>query len=145
MSLILENVRKGDILRRILVVIVDVFIRTTDSVDDRAFEGFDTLMVRDITKSSAMQRMGRAGREVWFYLFSWTQMCLTCIQGEGSCFRLYTEDAFNSMALSSEPEIRRCSLASAFLELKRLGVDMEELEFMDKPDIDSGQSFVTYM
>lgn len=26
--------------------------------------GFDTLLTRDITKSSAMQRAGRAGREV---------------------------------------------------------------------------------
>lgn len=27
--------------------------------------GFDTLLTRDITKSSAMQRAGRAGREVY--------------------------------------------------------------------------------
>lgn len=27
-------------------------------------EGFDTLLTRDITQSSAMQRTGRAGREV---------------------------------------------------------------------------------
>ena len=85
--------------------------------------GFDTLLTVDITKSSAMQRAGRAGRE-----------------GKGYCFRLYTEDAFNSMALSSEPEIRRSSLTSAVLQLKCVGQDLETLEFMDKPDPESSQS-----
>ena len=32
----------------------------------RVFSGFDTLLTRDITKSSATQRAGRAGREVRF-------------------------------------------------------------------------------
>jgi len=63
-----------------------------------------------------MQRAGRAGRE-----------------GKGFCFRLYTEEAFNSMAVSAEPEIRRCSLTSSMLQLKCVGQDMEELDFMDKP------------
>ena len=85
--------------------------------------GFDTLLTIDITKSSAMQRAGRAGRE-----------------GKGYCFRLYTEDAFNSMALSSEPEIRRSSLTSAVLQLKCVGQDLETLEFMDKPDPKSSPS-----
>ncbi|KAF9555316.1 P-loop containing nucleoside triphosphate hydrolase protein [Agrocybe pediades] len=82
--------------------------------------GFDTLLTRDITKSSAMQRAGRAGRE-----------------GKGVCFRLYTEDAFNGMALSAEPEILRCSLTASILNLKTLGQNLEELDLMDKPDSDS--------
>ncbi|KAG6373740.1 P-loop containing nucleoside triphosphate hydrolase protein [Boletus reticuloceps] len=80
--------------------------------------GFDTLLTRDITKSSAMQRAGRAGRE-----------------GPGFCFRLYTEEAFKDMAISAEPEIRRCSLTQSVLQLKCLGQDLEEVEFMDPPDI----------
>jgi len=83
--------------------------------------GFDTLLTRDITKSSAMQRAGRAGRE-----------------GPGVCFRLYTEDAFNAMAPASEPEILRCSLTSSILNLKCLGQNLEELDLMDKPDDDTG-------
>ncbi|KJA17971.1 hypothetical protein HYPSUDRAFT_972876 [Hypholoma sublateritium FD-334 SS-4] len=82
--------------------------------------GFDTLLTRDITKSSAMQRAGRAGRE-----------------GSGVCFRLYTEDAFNSMAISGEPEILRCSLTASILNLKTLGQNLEELDLMDKPDFDT--------
>ncbi|KAH9841346.1 P-loop containing nucleoside triphosphate hydrolase protein [Rhodofomes roseus] len=79
--------------------------------------GFDTLLTRDITKSSAMQRAGRAGRE-----------------GPGYCFRLYPEEAFDAMAESAEPEIRRCALTSSMLQLRCLGQDIEELDFMDKPD-----------
>ncbi|CCM06130.1 uncharacterized protein FIBRA_08379 [Fibroporia radiculosa] len=79
--------------------------------------GFDTLLTRDITKSSAMQRAGRAGRE-----------------GSGMCFRLYTEESFKTMPDSAEPEIRRCSLTSSLLQLKCLGQDLEQLDFMDKPD-----------
>ncbi|GLB41932.1 putative RNA helicase [Lyophyllum shimeji] len=86
--------------------------------------GFDTLLTRAITKSSAMQRAGRAGRE-----------------GMGVCFRLYTEDAFNNMALAPEPEIMRCSLTSSILQLKCLNQDLEELDLMDMPDVDSSESF----
>jgi HrpA-like RNA helicase len=38
------------------------------------------------------------------------------------------------MALSSEPEILRSDLTTALLQLKCVGQDMEEIEFMDPPD-----------
>ncbi|KAI0768917.1 P-loop containing nucleoside triphosphate hydrolase protein [Irpex lacteus] len=57
--------------------------------------------------------------------------------GPGFCFRLYTEDAFKNMPLSAEPEIRRCTLTASLLQLKCLGQDLEELEFMDKPEDES--------
>ena len=60
-------------------------------------------------------------------------------QGPGVCFRLYTEDAFNGMALSGEPEILRCSLTSSILNLKCLGQNLEELDLMDKPEQDSSE------
>ncbi|EGO23683.1 hypothetical protein SERLADRAFT_450011 [Serpula lacrymans var. lacrymans S7.9] len=82
--------------------------------------GFDTLLTRDVTQSSAMQRAGRAGRE-----------------GPGFCFRLYTEDAFSSMAVSAEPEIRRCSLTTSLLQLKCLGQDLESMDFLDRPDMEA--------
>jgi ATP-dependent RNA helicase DHX33 len=68
-----------------------------------------------------MQRAGRAGRE-----------------GHGYCFRLYTEDAFDTMVASAEPEVQRSSLTSAVLQLKVIGQDMESMEFMDMPDHESG-------
>lgn len=57
----------------------------------------------------------------------------------GVCFRLYTEEAFNNMEASSEPEILRCSLASSILQLKCLGEDLEDLDLMDKPDTDASK------
>ncbi|KAJ4472706.1 P-loop containing nucleoside triphosphate hydrolase protein [Lentinula lateritia] len=85
--------------------------------------GLDTLLTRDITQSSAMQRAGRAGRE-----------------GSGHCFRLYTENAFKAMPLSAEPEIMRCSLSSSLLQLKCIGQDLEKLELMDQPAEESMKS-----
>ncbi|KAF8501122.1 P-loop containing nucleoside triphosphate hydrolase protein [Russula emetica] len=85
-----------------------------------AGSGFDTLLTTDITKSSAMQRAGRAGRE-----------------GRGYCFRLYTEDAFNSMIMSGEPEVLRSSLTAVYLQLKVIGQDLDTMPFMDKPGQDS--------
>lgn len=90
------------------------------TISDSHSSGFDTLLPTDITKSSAMQRTGRAGRE-----------------GHGYCFRLYTEEAFNSMAMSAEPEIQRINLTPAFLMLKVIGQDMDSMPFMDRPDQES--------
>ncbi|KAF9236191.1 P-loop containing nucleoside triphosphate hydrolase protein [Melanogaster broomeanus] len=55
----------------------------------------------------------------------------------GFCFRLYTEEAFSNLAASVEPEIRRCSLTQSVLQLKCLGQDLDAVEFMDPPDINS--------
>ncbi|KAF5380687.1 hypothetical protein D9757_007043 [Collybiopsis confluens] len=85
--------------------------------------GFDTLLTKDITQSSAIQRAGRAGRE-----------------GAGHCFRLYTEESFKMMTLSAEPEIMRCSLAASLLQLKCIGQDLESLELMDQPAEESMKS-----
>ncbi|KAF9262966.1 P-loop containing nucleoside triphosphate hydrolase protein [Marasmius fiardii PR-910] len=82
--------------------------------------GFDILMTRDISQSSAMQRAGRAGRE-----------------GPGFCFRLYTKESYKTMALSAEPEILRCGLTDPMLELKCLGYDLEKMDLMDRPNLDS--------
>ncbi|KAH8114655.1 P-loop containing nucleoside triphosphate hydrolase protein [Phellopilus nigrolimitatus] len=82
--------------------------------------GLDSLQTQDVSKSSAMQRAGRAGRE-----------------GPGECFRLYTESDFMNLEDAAIPEIQRCSLMSSFLQLKCLGLDLQTLDFMDKPDEDS--------
>ncbi|KAF9038321.1 P-loop containing nucleoside triphosphate hydrolase protein [Hymenopellis radicata] len=82
--------------------------------------GMNTLVTRDISQSSALQRAGRAGRE-----------------GTGYCYRLYTEESFQKMATSAQPEILRCSLASSFLELKCIDQNLESMDLMDKPDTET--------
>lgn len=83
--------------------------------------GFDALITTNVTRSSAMQRAGRAGRE-----------------GKGYCFRLYTQEAFEDMEYSPQPEIQRTNLTSAILQLKCVGQDLENMEFMDRPHPESG-------
>ncbi|KAF9962706.1 putative ATP-dependent RNA helicase dhr2 [Mortierella alpina] len=79
--------------------------------------GIESLLVEPISKSSARQRMGRAGREA-----------------PGLCFRLYTEDSFEMLEEDAIPEIKRCNLESAILSLKATGIEnVTEFDFMDRP------------
>ncbi|KAF9312283.1 putative ATP-dependent RNA helicase dhr2 [Linnemannia elongata] len=79
--------------------------------------GIESLLVEPISKSSARQRMGRAGREA-----------------PGLCFRLYTEDSFDQLEEDAIPEIKRCNLESAILSLKATGIDdVTRFDFMDRP------------
>ena len=78
----------------------------------------ESLLVSPISKASAQQRAGRAGRT-----------------RPGKCFRLYTEGAFKKELIDqSYPEILRSNLASTVLELKKLGVDdLVHFDLMDPP------------
>ncbi|KAJ1922757.1 ATP-dependent RNA helicase [Tieghemiomyces parasiticus] len=79
--------------------------------------GIESLLVEPISKSSARQRTGRAGREAL-----------------GFCYRLYTEDSFMALEEDSVPEILRCNLAAAVLQLKAAGVrDVLRFDYMDRP------------
>jgi len=78
----------------------------------------ESLLVSPISKASAQQRAGRAGRTK-----------------PGKCFRLYTEKAFKQeMQENTYPEILRSNLGSVVLNLKKLGVDdLVHFDFMDPP------------
>ena len=83
--------------------------------------GLDVLCVQPISQAQAWQRCGRAGRE-----------------GPGACYRLYTEESFQSLPPSTVPEIQRCELSSVVLQLLALGIsDIAGFEFMDQPPHDS--------
>ncbi|KAF2120671.1 P-loop containing nucleoside triphosphate hydrolase protein [Lophiotrema nucula] len=78
----------------------------------------ESLLVSPISKASAQQRAGRAGRT-----------------RPGKCFRLYTEAAFKKELIEQTyPEILRSNLASTVLELKKLGIDdLVHFDLMDPP------------
>ncbi|XP_060862104.1 putative pre-mRNA-splicing factor ATP-dependent RNA helicase PRP1 isoform X1 [Metopolophium dirhodum] len=78
----------------------------------------ESLLVSPISKASAQQRAGRAGRT-----------------RAGKCFRLYTEKAYkNEMQENTYPEILRSNLGSVVLQLKKLGIDdLVHFDFMDPP------------
>lgn len=78
----------------------------------------ESLLVSPISRASAHQRAGRAGR---------TQ--------PGKCFRLYTEASFKKdLQEQTYPEILRSNLGSVVLQLKKLGIDdLVHFDFMDPP------------
>ncbi|CEP21485.1 K12820 pre-mRNA-splicing factor ATP-dependent RNA helicase DHX15/PRP43 [Cyberlindnera jadinii] len=78
----------------------------------------ESLLVSPISKASAQQRAGRAGRT-----------------RPGKCFRLYTKEAYQKELIEATyPEILRCNLASVVLLLKKVGVDdLVHFDFMDPP------------
>eukprot|EP01138_Halocafeteria_seosinensis_P003868 gb/GECG01003954.1/.p1 GENE.gb/GECG01003954.1/~~gb/GECG01003954.1/.p1 ORF type:complete len:1203 (+),score=267.05 gb/GECG01003954.1/:1-3609(+) len=78
----------------------------------------ESLQVVPISKASASQRAGRAGRT-----------------SPGKCFRLYTKWSFeHELNDDSIPEILRTNLTNVVLMLKSLGIhDLLHFDFMDKP------------
>ncbi|KAJ5653217.1 ATP-dependent RNA helicase prh1 [Penicillium lividum] len=79
--------------------------------------GLDSLLVKPISKSAAIQRKGRAGREA-----------------PGQCFRLYTESDYLKLDETNTPEILRCDLSQALLNMKARGVDdIARFPFLTRP------------
>ncbi|KAK4305688.1 hypothetical protein Pmani_022431 [Petrolisthes manimaculis] len=83
-----------------------------------ARSGMESLVVNPISRASANQRAGRAGRV-----------------GPGKCFRLYTQWAFeNEMEENTIPEIQRVNLGNVVLQLKSLGIhDLINFDYLDPP------------
>ncbi len=74
------------------------------------------LPVEEISKASARQRTGRAGRVK-----------------PGTCIRLYSPEDFEKRDDFTEPEIRRSNLANVVLQLRSLGLEMETFPFLQSP------------
>ncbi|KAH9848244.1 pre-mRNA-splicing factor ATP-dependent RNA helicase PRP43 [Lenzites betulinus] len=78
----------------------------------------ESLLVSPISKASAQQRAGRAGRT-----------------RPGKCFRLYTKkDFMRELEEQTHPEILRSNLANTVLELAKLGIhDLIHFDYVDAP------------
>ena len=74
------------------------------------------LPVEEISKASARQRTGRAGRVK-----------------PGVCIRLYSPEEFEKRDEFTEPEIRRSNLANVVLQLRSLGLELENFPFLQSP------------
>ncbi|KAI8791932.1 ATP-dependent RNA helicase DEAH12, chloroplastic [Biomphalaria glabrata] len=85
-----------------------------------AKKNINVLGTHVISKSSADQRKGRAGRT-----------------SSGKCFRLYSESGYKSMEPSSKPEILRVHLGQAVLKLAALGIDCRYYDFVESPGQDA--------
>jgi RNA helicase HrpA len=77
-----------------------------------------SLIEAPISKASADQRKGRAGR--------------TC---EGSCYRLYTRRDFENRPMFTTEEIFRTDLSEVILRMADLGItDFEDFDFISTPE-----------
>ena len=97
-----------------------VYVVDCGFVKLRAFNpqsGIETLTATQISKASATQRAGRAGRTK-----------------AGKCYRLYTEPDYQALDDATVPEIQRSNLAPILLQLKALGIDnVIRFDFLTPP------------
>ncbi|GDY23155.1 ATP-dependent helicase HrpB [Verrucomicrobiota bacterium] len=83
-----------------------------------AERGIGTLFLEEISRASADQRKGRAGRTA-----------------PGTCHRLWTESGHLNRAERNTPEIQRSDLAEVVLLLHSLGIQRAaEFDWLDHPD-----------
>ncbi|KAF9619136.1 hypothetical protein IFM89_005150 [Coptis chinensis] len=99
-----------------ITYVVDTDSQKMKSYDPRT--GMQSLLVTPISKASATQRLGQAGRT-----------------GPGKCYHLYTAHTYhNELEENTQPEIQRTDLASVVLILKSMGIeDVRSFDFMDPP------------
>ncbi len=104
-------------------VTIDGIIHVIDSGVARvsrydAERGISTLFIEPISRASAEQRAGRAGRTA-----------------PGVCYRLWTEGAHLNRPERNTPEIQRADLAEVVLLLHSFGIkDAAAFDWLDKPD-----------
>lgn len=101
-----------------------VYVVDTGAVRVKEYDpslGIHRMRTVRISKSSARQRAGRAGREQ-----------------AGKVFRCYTQDQYEEMADYSPPEIQTTDLTGTILQLKALGInDILSFGWIDSPLVDN--------
>lgn len=98
-----------------IVYVVDTGVARLSRYDSRT--GITRLHIEAISRASADQRKGRAGRV-----------------RDGVCVRLYDEDNFQNRPAFTDPEIRRVGLDGVILRMKSSALgDVETFPFIDAP------------
>ena len=97
-------------------VVIDSGLARVARFDPR--RGINTLLIEKISRASAEQRAGRAGRTA-----------------AGHCFRLWTEREHLERPSQELPEVRRLDLAEVVLTLKASGIeDIGQFRWLEAPD-----------
>jgi len=99
-----------------ITAVIDSGLAKLNWYNPRTFTS--SLIEAPISKASANQRKGRAGR--------------TC---EGTCYRLYTRKDFENRSLYTTEEIFRTDLSEVILRMADLGItDFEDFDFITPPE-----------
>ncbi len=97
-------------------LVVDAGLARMSDFDVR--RGIDTLTIQKISRASADQRAGRAGRT-----------------GPGTCLRLWSEEDHARRPAATPPEIHRMDLSEAVLTLKATGIeDVRGFRWFEAPE-----------
>ncbi|MEO7331021.1 MAG: ATP-dependent RNA helicase HrpA [Minicystis sp.] len=98
-----------------IVYVVDAGLARVNRYSART--GVNQLLIEPISRASADQRKGRAGR---------TQ--------SGACYRLYEEQDYQLRPAYTDPEILRVGLAGVILQMKSMNLgEIEAFPFLDPP------------
>jgi ATP-dependent RNA helicase DDX35 len=98
-----------------IVFVVDSGFMKLKAYDSRL--GSESLITVAVSRASAQQRAGRAGR-----------------YRAGHAYRLYPASEFARLKAHTPPEMQRCDLAPVILQLKALGVDnICKFDFLSPP------------
>lgn len=108
------NVAETSITVEGVVAVIDSGLARVASFSP--WSGVPTLKVQRISRASATQRAGRAGR-----------------LRPGRCVRLYTQHDHDTRPLQDVPEVRRLDLADPLLLLASTGVRVDELAWLEAP------------
>lgn len=105
-------------------LVIDAGLERRSSFDPR--RGIGTLHIEKISRASADQRAGRAGRTA-----------------PGKAIRLWSEADHEHRAEATPPEIHRMDLTEAVLLLKASGIDeVREFRWFERPDADALESAI---
>jgi ATP-dependent helicase HrpB len=114
--IVATNVAETSITIPTVRLVIDSGLARVNRFDPR--RGINTLMVEKISRASAEQRRGRAGRVA-----------------DGHCVRLWTGTEQMLRPASETPEVHRVDLAEAALLLKGGGiVDLDAFPWFEKPE-----------
>lgn len=109
------NIAETSLTIQGIVFVIDCGFMKLKAYDSRL--GSESLITVAVSKSSANQRAGRAGR-----------------YRSGKAFRLYPESEYSKLKEYTPPEMQRCDLTSVIIQLKALGIDnICKFDFLSPP------------
>ncbi len=115
-AIIATNVAETSLTIEGVQVVIDSGLARIARFDPR--RGINTLLIEKISRASADQRAGRAGRTA-----------------PGRCLRLWTEREHAERAPQELPEVKRLDLAEVVLTLKASGIDdIAQFRWLEPPE-----------